>query len=88
MKQKAEEIRISDSPLFLGGAMPKTPSQAETDSILRAAQLQDFDGFWAMNEDVAAMLGADLQKLIAAKPLSRESLNFLNTHGLIKMPLL
>ncbi len=53
--------------------MPKTPSQAETDSTLRAAQLQDFDGFWAMNEDVAAMLGIDLQKLIAAKPPSRES---------------
>ncbi len=53
--------------------MPKAPSQAETDSILRAAQLQDFDGFWAMNEDVAAMLGIDLQKLMAAKPQSRES---------------
>ncbi len=54
--------------------MPKAHSQAETDSILRAAQLQDFDGFWALNEDTAAMFGADLQKLIAAKPQSRESL--------------
>ncbi|CDS35741.1 von Willebrand factor A domain containing protein [Echinococcus multilocularis] len=49
-----------------------TPS-APTDAVVFAVELQDFDGFWLLNEDLAKLFRSTLSQLTSSKPSDVEN---------------
>lgn len=53
------------------------------DDVVRAAELQEFNGFWNLNKEVAELLNVDLAKLSSSKPREGELTSFQSPiHGL------
>ncbi|VUZ46091.1 unnamed protein product [Hymenolepis diminuta] len=47
---------------------PKRPAEHPKDEVVLAAELQEFGGYWNLNEKTAKIFKVDLAKLTSSKP--------------------